>query len=270
MIATGVVARRLLVTVRVDPAWLVPRLPVGFEPVVVDGAAVGGFCMLRWEHLAPGTAPAPVGGLTVDGIAERWFVRRVERPQEHGVVIPRRLVAGHLAATAARLVTGGVVARGQVREFVRTDGRRLLRGGAHDGGRVVEVAVAPADGHRVSSLAGGDRATLDALHRDAVTGWSVGPRGGVRAAALSLDPWSARPVTVEALTSPWLPAHATVDHGLLMTGRVGRYRHLSCRPRVPAAAPPGDGPGPTRASGPDRGAAAPLATAGAPSTRRAS
>lgn len=69
----GVFARRILINFRVDPAIVRPLLPEPFKPLLVDGAALAGVCLIRLENLRPSFLPIP-WGLNAEGAAHRVAV----------------------------------------------------------------------------------------------------------------------------------------------------------------------------------------------------
>lgn len=209
----GTIRHRLLLTYRVDPEWLRRSLPPGFAPTVVDGAALGGLCLLAWQGLGPDWAPRGAG-LDAVGVAERWFAHRVGRRHVPGLVIPRRWMHGRAATWATRRVAGGHVRPATV-AFLRhgSELRVRCRGAEME----VDAAVQPATEHPAGAVHGGDRAALDALHATATRGWTVCGNGHVAATDLEVVvPWRATPARPVEVTQDVLPAHAELDHALVM------------------------------------------------------
>ncbi|MDQ2808538.1 MAG: DUF2071 domain-containing protein [Chloroflexota bacterium] len=86
----GVIARRILVNYRVDPAVLARLLPAPFRPKLIDGVGVAGICLIRLEALRPRRLPAWLG-LSSENAAHRIAVVWEEAGQRReGVYIPRR------------------------------------------------------------------------------------------------------------------------------------------------------------------------------------
>ena len=54
----GVIARRLLVNYRGDPAAIARMLPPPFRPKLVDGYAVAGICLIRLSEIRPRGFPS--------------------------------------------------------------------------------------------------------------------------------------------------------------------------------------------------------------------
>ena len=67
--------RRLLISYAIDPAVAVRLLPRPFRPQLVDGRAVGGFCVIGMRSVRPGWLTPPVGIRTENAarrIAVEW------------------------------------------------------------------------------------------------------------------------------------------------------------------------------------------------------
>jgi hypothetical protein len=86
----GLIARRLLVNYRADPATVAALLPAPFRPKLARGMAVVGICLIRLEEIRPRGMPAPVG-LDSENAAHRIAIEwdTPDGPRE-GVYIPRR------------------------------------------------------------------------------------------------------------------------------------------------------------------------------------
>jgi len=70
----GLIARRVLVNFRVDPAVARRLVPSPLEPIVERGACVAGICLIRLERLRPKGLPAAVG-FTSENMAHRIAIR---------------------------------------------------------------------------------------------------------------------------------------------------------------------------------------------------
>jgi Uncharacterized conserved protein (COG2071) len=97
--ATGLIARRILVNYRVDPAIALKLVPRPFRPQVVNGEAVAGICLIRLAQLRPKGLPSGLG-LTTENAAYRIAVEwETDSGWRSGVFIPRR-VTNSRATTA--------------------------------------------------------------------------------------------------------------------------------------------------------------------------
>jgi hypothetical protein len=86
----GVIARRLLVNFRAEPAVVQRHLPSPFRPKLHNGHAVVGICLIRLENIRPKRFPK-VFGLSSENAAHRIAVLWDDDEGSHeGVYIPRR------------------------------------------------------------------------------------------------------------------------------------------------------------------------------------
>jgi uncharacterized protein YqjF (DUF2071 family) len=49
----GVIDRRILVNFRIDPSSVAALLPSPLQPLLVDGHAIGGICLIRLKDIRP-------------------------------------------------------------------------------------------------------------------------------------------------------------------------------------------------------------------------
>ncbi|MEO8095715.1 MAG: DUF2071 domain-containing protein, partial [Pseudolysinimonas sp.] len=86
----GVIDRRLLVNYRVDPDVARGLVPAGLRPLLIDGNAVAGICLLRLDQLRPAGLPSAIG-LRSENVAHRIAVEwDTPDGMRTGVFIPRR------------------------------------------------------------------------------------------------------------------------------------------------------------------------------------
>ena len=86
----GLIRRRLLVNLRVEPALMQGNIPAPFRPKLHDGHAVAGICLIRLEEIRPKRFPRVIG-LSSENAAHRVAVvlwEDTNGPHE-GVYIPR-------------------------------------------------------------------------------------------------------------------------------------------------------------------------------------
>ena len=86
----GVIARRILVNYRVDPAVLARLLPAPFRPQLVGGAGIAGVCMIRLEAIRPRPLPAWMGLASENAAHRIAVVWDTPAGPRTGVYIPRR------------------------------------------------------------------------------------------------------------------------------------------------------------------------------------
>ena len=92
----GIIARRLLVNYRVDPAALAGVLPPPFRLTLVAGHAIAGICLIRLAEIRPRGLP-PALGVGSENAAHRIAVEWEERGAVRtGIYIPRRDTSSRL------------------------------------------------------------------------------------------------------------------------------------------------------------------------------
>ena len=86
----GIIDRRILVNYRVTPEILRPLLPPHLDPLIVNGYASGGICLLRLKSIGMKYSPSFLR-ITSENAAHRFLVKQKNGGKEtHGVFIPRR------------------------------------------------------------------------------------------------------------------------------------------------------------------------------------
>jgi hypothetical protein len=241
----GIVERRLLVNYRTDPEVTARLLPQSLRPLVVNGYAVAGICLIRLGRLRPSGLPGALG-LRSESAAHRIAVEW-DTPEgtATGVYIPRRDSASRVnVAVGGRLFPGRHhLARFEVREAA---GELLVGFTSRDGTAAVRVRAREAGEWRGSGVfASLDEAST--FFRLGARGYST-PRTGRRLDGLELrtPAWRVEPVAVEAAHSSYFddpgrfpPGSATLDCALLM-----RDTPVSWQPLAPllVGAPVGAAP----------------------------
>src|SRR5260370_39091183 len=86
----GTIDLRLVVTYRVDPAYLQRLLPGPFRPKLIHGMGIAGICLIRLKQIRPRALPALLG-FSSENAAHRIAVEWEEYGDyREGVYIPRR------------------------------------------------------------------------------------------------------------------------------------------------------------------------------------
>jgi hypothetical protein len=89
-VLSGIIDRRMLINYKVDPGVVKKLLPVNLEPLIVNGYASAGICLLRLKEIAIKYIPSFLG-ITSENAAHRFLVKWKENGKEcQGVYIPRR------------------------------------------------------------------------------------------------------------------------------------------------------------------------------------
>lgn len=129
----GLLRRRLLVNVLVDPDEAATRLPPGVRPHLAQGGTVVGCCMLEIRDLRPSPLPSQMG-VSIRAAAHRISAEwdRADGGTEVGVYVPIRLTDSRLAVLAGGRLFPGVHRTADV-ELVADD--RSLSWYLNDGDR---------------------------------------------------------------------------------------------------------------------------------------
>lgn len=207
---------------RVEPDTLASILPPPFRPVLVDGHAVAGICLIRLSHVRPAGVPKALG-LTTENAAHRIAVDwdTADGPVT-GVYIPRRDTSSRLAVLlAGRAIPGWQHhARFEVQEAGGSYRVELTSG---DGD--VEVTVAA---HRTDAVMAG--CVFDSVEqasgffRCAPLGYAATPMKGVfDGLELTVEGWAIAPLQLDEARSSFFddpvrfpPGTAVPDSAFLM------------------------------------------------------
>ena len=86
----GIIDRRILINYRVDPQIIKNLLPAGFSPLIVNGYASAGICILRLKDIGIKFLP-DLFRFTSENVAHRILIERKDCGADgRGVYIPRR------------------------------------------------------------------------------------------------------------------------------------------------------------------------------------
>lgn len=218
----GIIARRLLLNFRCDPATVVRLLPAPFRPKLHGEFAIAGVCLIRLESLQPAACSLPFGASS-ENAAHRIAVQWDENGQtREGVFIPRRDTDSLVNSLAGGRLFPGEHHRAQFQ--IEDDGTEInfaMR--ACDG--AVEVRVkgrAAPDLPATSCFA--DLGSASRFFENGCVGYS--PRGGcatLDGMRLDVKNWRVSTFEVSEIYSSWLAdtnnfpiGSATFDHALLM------------------------------------------------------
>lgn len=89
-VLNGIIERRILINYRIDPEIVKMLLPSHLKPLVINGYASGGICLLRLKDIGMKYAPSFLR-ITSENAAHRFLVSyEKDGVVHHGVYIPRR------------------------------------------------------------------------------------------------------------------------------------------------------------------------------------
>ena len=218
----GVIARRILLNFRADPAVVRRIVPAPLELDLVNRHAVVGICLIRLERLRPRGLPAWLG-LASENMAHRFAVR-IPRDDTFspGVYIARRDTVSRLVSAFGGRTFPGFhhVAKFDVAD---TPDRLDIAIRTASGEADVHFAARPTD-HWPDSRLFTDLAAASRFFEQGACGYSCA-RDGRRLEGLELRTlhWSVRPLAVESLHAAFFddalrfPAGSIAfDHALIM------------------------------------------------------
>jgi hypothetical protein len=89
-VLNGIIDRRILINYRVHPYVVKALLPEHLDPLIINGSASAGICLLRLKNIGAKHSPSFLR-ITSENAAHRFLVKWTEKGKDlHGVYIPRR------------------------------------------------------------------------------------------------------------------------------------------------------------------------------------
>lgn len=219
----GVIDRRVLVNVRVDPDSIQQVLPARLQPQLVAGHAIAGICLIRLRDIRPKGWPSWVT-LGSENAAHRIAVEWTQQGQRRtGVYIPRRDTNSRLNTLLGGRLFPGVHHRADF-EVDETTNRVHVAMTSRDGAGSISV-----DGTVADALPGGSVfdsvEQASAFFEQGSLGFSPKDDGDLEALELETLNWSVAPLDVSQVTSSFFAdrtrfPEGTVefDDALLMRG----------------------------------------------------
>ena len=250
LVLHGLVRRRVLLNFRVDPTVIQRQLPRPFQPLLVDGWAIAGVCLIRLAQLRPKGVPAGLG-LSSENAAHRIAVGWTDASgmPRQGVYIPRRD-----SGSALNVLIGGRLFPGQhhsarfvVRESNDDDAALDLALHTADGSADVRLRAHPSDRLPAGSCFGSLEAASAFFAAGAIgysarrTGSAFRPRGssarrdtvGLDGLELRTAGWRIQPLAVDALSCRYFadparfpPGSLTFDSAFIMRDLPHQWRPL--------------------------------------------
>lgn len=229
----AVMARRILVNFRIEPAAVAELLPHPFRPKLVKGWALGGICLIRLEHTRPAWLPRAFG-VSSENAAHRIAVEWTEHGcRREGVFIPRRDTNSLL-----NRVTGGRLFPGvhHAAEFrcAQSDTGFAVELRSRDGETQVNAVVRLTHDWPSGSVFGTLEEASD-FFRGGGCGWSPANNCALEGVELHTENWTLQALSVERVESSFFndphrfpPGSIAFDSALLMRGIEHEWRALGC------------------------------------------
>lgn len=227
----AVMARRILVNFRVQPAAVADLLPQPFRPKLVKGWAMGGICLIRLENMRPAWLPHAFG-VSSENAAHRIAVEWTEHGcLREGVFIPRRDTNSLLNRVSGGRLFPGVHHHAEFR-CANSDTRFAVALRSRDGETRVNVAARVTHDWPSGSVFG-SLAEASSFFRGGGCGWSPSSNCALEGVELHTENWTMVALAVEQVESSYFsdPRHfpsGTVefDCALLMCGIEHEWRAL--------------------------------------------
>jgi len=103
----GYIDRRILINYKLDPEVAARVIPAPFRPLLYNGSAIAGICLIRLKNIRPKGFPGSLGIDSENG-AHRFAVEWDENGiTKHGVYIPRRDTSSVINALAGGRIFPG-------------------------------------------------------------------------------------------------------------------------------------------------------------------
>lgn len=181
---------RILLNFRVHPERIRAVLPPGYEPVLVNGAAVAGVCFIRQERIRPAGVPG-FAGVSLAAAAHRVAVTK---NGERAVLVLRRDASGLLPKIASRF-TGATFTEGSTLEWRGLDAAMSAADGT-------SASIAASDVPLLSTLFETVDAAADFFRAEHVS-YEI---GGKRLDVCFPQGWTVAPIEHAAIASSLLAA----------------------------------------------------------------
>lgn len=138
-VVAGIIDRRILANYRIAPDVMAAALPKPFKPLVVNGFAIGGICLIRLKNVRPRFLPIPWGIGSENAahrIAVEWEWNGIRK---QGVYIPRRDTSSWLNSLAGGRIFPGIHHHASF-DVSESDGHFSVTMNSDDGSAAVHVS----------------------------------------------------------------------------------------------------------------------------------
>lgn len=220
----GLIDRRILINYRVDPDVVKALLPGDMEPLVINGYASAGICLLRLKNIGMKYTPS-ILRITSENAAHRFLIKYQQDGKEtHGVYIPRRDTDSILNIALA----GKLFSWPHYRASFQTnesEGKYLVKMQSHDGHSSLSVEAERVNNFPSSSMFDSIDHASDCF-RDCSTGISPSTKPNrFKTIRLLTKTWAVKPLRVQKLHSSYFENQSLFrsesiqfDNALLMEG----------------------------------------------------
>lgn len=223
-VLNGIIDRRILINYSVEPEVVSSLLPTHLRPLVVNGYASGGICLIRLKHIGLKYTPS-IFRITSENAAYRFLVTCKDKGGwVRGVYIPRRTTDSWLNVVVAGKLFAWPHYPARF-ESTEDKGRYSVRMGPDDGPVELEITAHRTDDFPEHSMF---RSLAEASLCFANCNLGISPATHSRSfktICLETSTWSVAPLVVDKLCSAYFSdtrrfpkGSIAFDNALLMEG----------------------------------------------------
>jgi Uncharacterized conserved protein (COG2071) len=214
----GIIERRMLINYAIDPLVAQAQLPAPFRPLLHNGSAIGGICLIRLKDIKPKGLPF-LPGIGSENGAHRFAVEWDEDGvTKQGVYIPRRDTSSRLNALAGGRVFPGKHYKANF-NVTEQNGHYSVGFTSSD---ATTLAVTATAANAFNSAIFADLDSASAFFKNGCLGYTPGA-GGFDGLTLHTYSWEVQPLQVDLLQSSYFDdqkffpkGSVTFDNALLM------------------------------------------------------
>ncbi|KOS08285.1 hypothetical protein AM493_09160 [Flavobacterium akiainvivens] len=215
----GIIERRMLINYAIDPVVAQSQLPASFRPLLHNGSAIGGICLIRLTGIKPKAMPF-LPGIASENGAHRFAVEWDENGvTKQGVYIPRRDTSSRLNALAGGRIFPG---KHYKANFKVTEQNGHYNVGFTSSDATTLSVKATETNTFNSPVFGSNLDMASAFFKNGCQGYTPGA-GGFDGLTLHTYSWQVQPLDVETLQSSYFDdetifpkGSVTFDNALLM------------------------------------------------------
>jgi len=205
----GLIERRILINYTIDPVVVKAMLPAPFRPLLHNGNAIGGICLIRLKNIKPKGLPDIIGINSENG-AHRFAVEWDEAGVvKQGVYIPRRDTSSSINALAGGRVFPGKHYKANF-DVEEQNGNYKVGFNSSDATQL-SIKASETETFNEKSVFG-DLETASAFFKNGCLGYTPASRGfdGV---ALNTYTWQVQPLEVHEVQSSYFNNEAIFPKG---------------------------------------------------------
>lgn len=220
---TGIIARRVVVSLRITPEVIARILPPSFQPKVIHGWAIAGLCLTRLSHMRLTGMPAFMG-IPSENCAHRivvsWFDENGN--SQDGVYLPLRHTDSALNILLGKTLFPAELEKAQF-DVTESDTELNFRMSANKGRFQIEFKGTLLEDVPAGSIFSSAAELSDFQEQVKVGFWTRSERDTFDAHQLQVQKWSGRPMRVDQFYSSYFsdadvfpPGSVEIDSAFFM------------------------------------------------------